>query len=171
MADEQPESVLFTYLAPFVGVLLVAVGIGAAVPGGYALIQGDIAGCGDPSIAVESPEETAGQFGNATSPNLARFQYEELSSAEQTAFTEAIDDPVGEAKVKGEFPHAAEFRNGSIVTYEGEQRYVTVVAEHPCYAAAPLQFPLGVFAIAFGTLAILSPPIYRRMVALEEQAE
>ncbi|MBX0323430.1 hypothetical protein EGH21_10360 [Halomicroarcula sp. F13] len=167
--SDQPESVLFTYLAPFLGVLLVAVGIGAAVPGGYALIQDEISTCGEPTIAVEGPEETARRFAETT-PQVARFDYEDLSTAEQTAFTEALTDPRGEAHVTGDFPNAAQFRNGSIVRHEGERHYVTIVSENPCFEAAPLQFPLGVFAIAFGVVGILTPPLYRKLVALERSA-
>lgn len=168
--SDQPESVLFTYLAPFVGVLLVAVGIGAAVPGGYALIQDEISTCGEPTIAVEGSEATERRF-NETTPQVARFEFEDLSTAEQTAFTEALSHPRGEAHVSGDFPNAVQFRNGSIVRYEGQRHYVTVVSENPCFDAAPLQFPLGVFAIAFGVVGILTPPLYRKLVALEESAE
>jgi len=163
------ESILFTYIAPFVGVLLVAVGIGGAVPGGYAIIQDEITTCNQPTIAVEGPEETAQRF-NTTNPQLATFQFEELSQAEQQAFVNATEDPVREARVTGAFPNGNAFRNGSIVTYEGEQHYVTVVAENPCFIAPELQFPLGVFAIIFGLIGILSPPIYRKLIELEEKA-
>ena len=64
-------------------------------------------------------------------------------------------------------PHRSAFLNGSLVSYEGERYYVAVVAENPCFVAAPLQFPLGVFAIALGIVGILTPPAYRRLVALE----
>ena len=163
------ESLLFTYIAPFVGVLLVAVGVGGAVPGGYALIQEDIASCGDPTIDVEGPEETAERFEYAQ-PDVQRLDYEELSPAEQEAFIDARDDPVGEAKVQGEFPNGPTIRNGSLITYEGEEHYTTVVSENPCFIAPELQFPLGVFAIIFGVVGILTPPIYRKLVDLEEQA-
>ena len=59
-ADTGSESALFTYGVPFVGVLVVAVGIAAAVPGAYALIQEDLTPCGSPTIAVESPEQPEG---------------------------------------------------------------------------------------------------------------
>lgn len=163
------ESILFTYVAPFVGVLLVAVGIGGAVPGGYAIIQEDITTCDQPTIAVEGAAESPLQI-NETAPNLRTFAFEELSPAEQEAFVEALDDPVGEARVDGEFPNGDAFRSGSIVVYEGERHYVTVVAENPCFIAPELQFPLGVFAIIFGVVGILSPPIYRKLVELEERA-
>ena len=167
MAD---ESVLFTYITPFVGVLLVAVGIGGAVPGGYASIQEDIPPWGDPSMAVGGPEGGAKQFSPAP-PGVERFNFPELSAPEQAAFREALAGPVGEAHVNGSFPNGDDFRNGSIVRYEGADHYVTVVSENPCYATPALQFPLGVFAIIFGVVGILTPPIYRKLVALEEQAD
>ncbi|WP_254271061.1 hypothetical protein [Haloarcula marina] len=163
------ESILFTYVAPFLGVLLVAMGIGGAVPGGYALIQQEISNCGDPTIAVEGPAETERRFGEVT-PQIRRFQFDALSEAEQTAFTEALDDPIGEAHVDGDFPNGDAFRNGSIVVYEDQRHYVTVVSENPCFDAAALQFPLGVFAIALGLVGILTPPLYRKLVELERSA-
>ena len=165
-ADTSP---LFTYVVPFLGVLLVAVGIGAAVPGGYALIQETIATCGEPTIAVDGPESTERRFGDGA-PALPTLAFEDLSNAEREAFLDALADPVGEAHVPGPFPDRQAFANGTLVAYEGERYYVTVVSENPCFDAAPLQFPLGVFAIALGTLGILTPPLYRRLVELEERA-
>jgi hypothetical protein len=164
-------SIVFTYGAPFLGVLIVAVGIAAAVPGAYGLIQEDIADCGDPTIAVDSPAETDARFGDdppATVPTLA---FEDLSSDERTALESAITDPVGEAHVQGAFTNEAAFRNGTLVTYEGDRYYATVVADNPCFQAAPLQFPLGVFAIALGIVGILTPPAYRKLVELETGLE
>jgi hypothetical protein len=166
----EATSLLFTYVAPFLGVLLVAVGIGAAVPGGYALIQEDIATCGEPTIAVEGPAETERRFDGTVDPSLPRLAFEELSAAEQEAFREARSDAVGEAHVSGPFPNRPAFLNGTLVIYEGERHYATVVSENPCFDAAPLQFPLGVFAIAFGFVGILTPPLYRWLVELEERA-
>lgn len=162
-------SPLFTYVVPFLGVLLVAVGIGAAVPGGYALIQTEIATCGEPTIAVDGPEATERRFGDG-SPSIPTLAFEDLSTAEREAFREALAAPAGEAHVSGPFPDRPAFVNGTLVAYEGERYYVTVVSENPCFDAAPLQFPLGVFAIALGTLGILTPPLYRRLVELEERA-
>jgi hypothetical protein len=169
--DDAERSILFTYAIPFVGVLLLSIGIAAAVPGVYAIIQEDITTCGTPTIAVEPPEETEHRFGDGPDANLAHLEFAELSSAEQTAFREAIDHPVGEARVQGSFPHHSEFVNGTLLTYEGERYYVTVVAENPCFEAHPLQFPLGAFATALGIVGILTPPAYRRLVALEEALE
>jgi len=163
------ESIIFTYVAPFVGVLLVAVGIGGAVPGGYAIIQEDITSCDAPTIAVEGPEETAQRF-NETNPNLTTLEYETLSEDEQAAFDEALADPRGEARVEGSFPNGDTIRNGTVIMYDDERHYVNVVAENPCYTTPALQFPLGVFTIIFGVVGILSPPIYRKLIELEEQA-
>jgi hypothetical protein len=162
-------SPLFTYVVPFLGVLLVAVGIGAAVPGGYALVQERLVTCGEPTIAVEGPEATERRFGDGD-PALSTLAFEDLSSAEREAFLGALGDPIGEAHVSGPFPARPAFANGTLVAYEGERYYATVVSENPCFDAAPLQFPLGVFAIALGTLGILTPPLYRRLVELEERA-
>lgn len=164
----RPDSVVFTYVVPFVGVLLVAVGIAAAVPGAYGLIQAEISPCDQPTIAVETAEQTQRHFGDDPRPRLARFDFEELAPAEQTAFEAALDDARNEAHVSGDFPHGPAFRNGSLVTYQGQRHYVTVVSENPCLQIVPLQFPLGVFAIALGIVGILTPPAYRWLVALEE---
>ncbi|GCF12243.1 hypothetical protein Harman_01780 [Haloarcula mannanilytica] len=164
------DSFIFQYLAPFIGVLLIAVGIAGAVPGGYAIIEPDLENCGNPTIGVESPDETAERFSSDEGPRLPQLTFEDLSAAEQDAFQAAIDDPVGEEQVVGDVPNADAFRRGAIVTYEGEEYYVTIVAENTCFAAAPLQFPLGVFAIALGFLCVLAPPLYRRLIRLEQRA-
>jgi hypothetical protein len=169
MSDDT-DSPLFTYGAPLFGVFLVAVGIAAAVPGAYAIIQEDITTCGTPSIAVDTAEETEQRFGENPPLSLTRVEYSQLSPAEQTAFDEALVDPVSEARIEGPSPTYQAFLNGTLVTYEGEQYYVTVVAENPCFTAAPLQFPLGVFAIALGVVGILTPPAYRKLVSLERDA-
>jgi len=164
------ESIFFIYVAPFVSVLVVAVGIGAAVPGGYAIIQEDITTCDSPTIAVEGPEETQQRFSDSEPQGLSRLHYENLSEAERAAVDGALADPIGEARVEGAFPNGDSIRNGSIVVYEGERHYTTVVAENPCFVAPELQFPLGVSAIIFGIIGILSPPIYRKLVELEDRA-
>lgn len=170
-ADADATSPLFTYGVPFVGVLIVAVGIAAAVPGAYALIQEDLTTCGAPTIAVESPEETADRFGDSPPPTVDRLEFAALAPTEQTAFEAALDDPIGEAHVEGAFPNDGAFRNGAIVAYDGDEYYATVVADNPCFQAAPLQFPLGVFAIALGIVGILTPPAYRKLVELERGLE
>lgn len=171
MADDgEDTSLLFTYVTPFVGVLLIAIGIGGAVPGGYALIQDELRDCDSPTILVESSERAA-ELTDEGSPRLAQLDFAELSDAEQTAFTEALDAPRHEAHIHGSFPNRPAFANGTIVSYQGERYYSTIVAENTCFRAPPLGFPLGVFAIGLGTVAVLFPPMYRKLVDLERQAD
>ena len=160
-------STLFTYGAPFLGVLLVSVGIAAAVPGAYGLLQNP-EDCGNPTISVEGPDRTATQFDGDPPQTVARLDYAALSPAERTAFEDALADPIGEAELRGDAPNYRSFVNGTLVTYEGERHYLTVVAQNSCYEGARLQFPLGVFAIALGIVGILTPPGYRKLIALEE---
>ncbi|MFB6206627.1 MAG: hypothetical protein ABEJ05_08905 [Haloglomus sp.] len=159
---------LFTYGAPFLGVLLVAVGIGGAVPGAYGIIQEDIADCGNPLISVDPVEK---QFQGEPPDVLHRFTVNELAPGERRAFRRALDDPIGEAHVRGDFPHRPSFENGVLIDADGRTYYVIIVANHPCFETAPLQFPLGVFAIALGIVGILTPPGYRRLAALEERIQ
>lgn len=161
------DSTLFTYGAPLIGVLLVSVGIAAAVPGAYGMIQTEIADCGDPTILVETPEQTRERFDDPSQAPVSRLAFTDLDAGERAAVRDALADPQGEAHVRGEFPHYRTFLNGTVIRYEGEYHYATVVAENPCFEAAPLQFPLGVFAIALGVVGILTPPAYRKLVALE----
>jgi hypothetical protein len=167
--DGDPDSLLFTYVTPFVGVLLIAIGIGGAVPGGYALVQDELRDCDTPTVLVEGPERAASLVDDG-GPALPRLAFAELSAAERTAFTEALDAPRNEAHVDGAFPNRPAFENGTIITYEGERYYATIVAENTCFRAPALGFPLGVFAIGLGTVAVLVPPAYRRLVALESRA-
>lgn len=164
------DSALFTYGAPFLGILLVAVGIGAAVPGAYDLIQEDISTCSAPTVAVESAEETREHFGDPPRVNLTEREFEALSEAERAAFREALRDPQGEAHVPADAPNLPAFRNGTFVVRDGARHYVTVVSDNPCFSAPPLGFPLGVFAIALGIVGILTPPAYRKLVELEADA-
>lgn len=168
MTDD--DSLLFVYVVPFVGVILVAVGIGSAVTGGYALLEQQSQTCGNPTIAVESPEETHEHFGANPPIDFERIPFEELSRAERDAFEEAVADAVGEAEIAGSNPNRGAFLNGTLVVYEGETYYTTIVAENTCFSAPPLQFPLGVFSLALGVVAILAPPAYRRLVALDRES-
>jgi hypothetical protein len=164
--DDTVGAVLFTYGAPFVGVLLVAVGIGAAVPGAYGLVQTDIADCGDPIVSVEPVEE---QFDGGPPESLPRLTPDDLTTGERKAFQEALADPRSEAAFRDDFRNRPAFENGTLVETADRTYYATIVADHPCFTTAPLQFPLGVFAIALGIVGILTPPGYRRLVALEER--
>jgi hypothetical protein len=167
--DDGGDSLLFTYVTPFLGVLLVAIGIGGAVPGGYALVQEDLRDCDTPTVLVEPPERAAALAGD-DGPRLERLAFADLSGAEQSAFVEALDAPRREAHVDGAFPNRPAFENGTLIDYRGDTYYATVVAENTCFRAPALGFPLGLFAIGLGTVALLVPPAYRRLVALEREA-
>ncbi|WP_136588777.1 hypothetical protein [Salinigranum halophilum] len=170
MADDgEDTSLLFTYVTPFVGVLLIAIGIGGAVPGGYALIQDELRDCDSPTIVVEPPERATELVEN-DGPQLQRLAFADLTDAEQEAFVEALDAPRREAHIHGSFANRAAFESGVIVTYQGERYYSTIVAENTCFRAPALGFPLGVFAIGLGTVAVLIPPVYRKLVELDERA-
>ncbi|WP_216824805.1 hypothetical protein [Salinigranum rubrum] len=157
MADDTEEtSLLFTYVAPFVGVLLIAIGIGGAVPGGYALIQDELRDCDSPTIVVESSER-ADELVGEDGVQLERLDFEELTDAEREAFREALDAPRREAHIYGAFDNREAFESGVVVTYQGERYYSTIVAENTCYRVPALAFPLGVFAIGLGTVAVLVP--------------
>ncbi len=174
-ASDDPEpaidSALFTYGAPFAGVLLVAVGIAAAVPGGYALVQPALAACGVPTVAVDSPADTDRRFGTDPPATVDRVEFDALTPAERAALEAALSDPVGEARVGTVPPGGTAFRNGTLVTYRGERYYATIVADNDCVRAAPMQFPLGLSAILIGLAGVLTPPAYRRLVALETGGE
>jgi hypothetical protein len=165
MADTT-EPWLVTYAAPFLGVLLVTVGIAGGVMGGYSVVQTELDLCGDPSIEVASEERTA-QYTGTDGPTLARLSVAELSPAERDAFRRALADPTRQARVRGELAHLPEFRAGALVSYEDGERYVFLASANPCVGVPPLLFPLGVVSILLGVGGVLTPPLYRRLAAFE----
>ncbi|WP_135821940.1 hypothetical protein [Halostella litorea] len=165
---------LLTYGVPFVGTVLLAAGIGAAVLGGYGAVQGEAGLCGTPLVGVESPEETERLLSGygAGGPTLQRVAFENLSAAEREAFEEALDAPDGEGSVDGAFPNRGAFADGVLVDYGGETYYATLRSDKACTSVDPLLLPLGLAAMAFGALGVLTPPLYRRYAAFERrQAE
>lgn len=160
------EPWLVTYAAPFLGVLLVTVGIAGGVMGGYSVVQSELDLCGHPSIEVTSEERTA-QYTGPDGPALARLSVAELTPAERRAFQRALDSPTREAEVRGELTHLPEFRAGVLVSYEGGERYVFLASANPCVGVPPLLFPLGVVSILLGVGGVLTPPLYRRLAAFE----
>ncbi|WP_266076414.1 hypothetical protein [Haladaptatus caseinilyticus] len=167
--DESTGSVVLTYGAPFLGTLLVAVGLAGGTLGGYAIAQSELGLCGNPTIVVYSPAETA-QYTNPGGPTLERFSAAELTAGERHAFEEALRSPRQVADVRSEFVHRDAFRRGVLVTTGGTARYVTISSTNPCLSVDPLLFPLGVVAILLGILGILTPPLYRKLLEREERA-
>jgi hypothetical protein len=161
-----------TYGPPFLGTLLVALGLAGGVVGGYAVVQAELGLCGDPTIVVSSPEATAQLTAERPpGPALQQFAIAELSPAERRAVSTAVAEPTGEAVVRGRFVHRRAFERGALVDYRGATRYVAVASTTTCLAVNPLLFPLGVVSILLGVVGILVPPVYRRLLALEAESE
>jgi len=162
---------LLTYGVPFLGTVLLAAGIGAAVLGGYGAVQADAGLCGAPTIGVESPEDTerlrSGYGGDG--PTLRTLSFDDLSPAERAAFEEGVDAFDGEGEVDGPFPNREAFESGVLVRYEGETHYATLRSTRPCTSVDPILLPLGLAAMAFGALGVLTPPLYRRYAAFERR--
>jgi hypothetical protein len=135
----------------FLGAMLLAIGIGAAVVGGYALIQEDFGLCGNPILEVSSPSTPA------SGPTLAAS---DLSGPERTAFVEAVTGLTSEAEIDGQIRTDA-LREGAVVTYGGERYYAVVGSLNRCVSIDQLVFPLGVALVGLGALAYVSPTLRR----------
>jgi hypothetical protein len=166
-ADDEPWVV--TYAAPFLGVLLIVVGISAGVMGGYSVVQSELDLCGDPTIQVAS-EETTAEYTGSGGPSLERLTVESLTTAERAAFREALAAPTGEAEVAGDVAHLEQFDAGVMIEYDDGERYVSLASRNQCVGVPSLLFPLGVVAIFFGGGGVLTPPLYRRVAAFETES-
>lgn len=165
MAD---DSVLVVYVAPFVGTLLLTVGIAAGVTGGYTVVQNQLGLCGHPTIHV-ADADTSQQYVGPGAPSIRRIPVEELSPAEREAFHRALDAPLREAEIQGEAPHLEAFTEGVVVTYEGGPRYVTLSSFNFCLQVPPLLLPLGIVSMLVGVAGILTPPLYRSLERIEAE--
>jgi hypothetical protein len=168
--DDRPTaSTLLTYGAPFLGTLLVAVGIAGGILGGYAAVQAELGLCGESTIVVYPPGQSEQYANPQAGPTLRRFDVSELAPAERRAFKEAVRSTRGEAEVRGRFVHRRAFRRGILVSDGGTVRYATVASTNSCLSVDPLLFPLGVVSILLGVLGILTPPLYRMVLEREER--
>lgn len=158
------ESLLLTYAAPFLGVVLIAIGLPLAIVGGYVVVQDGVGLCGEPTITATSADEYDGALAT-----IETLPAEDLSAAERTALEEAIDSPLQEGTVAGELSNRETLLEGAIVEYEGERYYVQIASLNSCLEVAPLLFPIGVIAILVGVIGVLTPPIYRKMAGFEER--
>ncbi|WP_306058219.1 hypothetical protein [Natronococcus wangiae] len=163
---ESGESFALTYVAPFLGVLLIAVGIPLAILGGYVVVQDTLNLCGDPSIDVRA-------LGDEERPSAAvgELEYGELSQAEQRALEQAIGSPLEEATVEGEMENRDVLLEGAVVEVDGERYYVRIASLNSCLRAEPLLFPIGMVGILLGIVGVLTPPIYRKMAGFEERIQ
>lgn len=163
---------LLTYGAPFLGAVLLSLGIAGGVIGGYSVIQQDLGLCGDPLIHVDTAADTDALLqgsGDSPGPALDRIPFSDLSDAEQAAFEEALDSPRREGEVDGEFPNREAVVAGVLVTDEGEEYYTTLASDNECLSADPLLFPLGIVGILLGIGGVLTPPLYRWYVRFERR--
>ncbi|WP_121744756.1 hypothetical protein [Natronorubrum halophilum] len=162
----ETESILLTYAAPFLGVVLIAVGIPLAIVGGYVVVQDGVGLCGEPTISATPADE----YGGATA-TIEELPAQELSTAERQALEEAIDSPLREGTIDGEGSNEEALLEGVIVEYEGERYYVQITSQNTCLEVEPLLFPIGGVAIFIGVLGVLTPPIYRKMAGFEERMQ
>lgn len=151
---DDEESRVITYGVPFVAALLVAVGIAGVVLGGWALVQPAVGGCETAVISVSTEEQTDQRLANDEwASSVDRLEFEELTPAEQRAFTEALERPHREGTVEGDFEHRAAFRRGVVVTREGTERYATLASTNECLTVDPLVLPLGAVTLLVGFVA------------------
>jgi hypothetical protein len=158
------ESLVLTYAAPFLGVVLIAAGLPLAIVGGYVVVQDGIGLCGKPTITATPADEYEGALAT-----IETLPADDLSSAEREALEEAIDSPLREGKVEGELANRAALLEGAIVEYEGARYYVRITSRNSCLEVAPLLFPIGAIGILIGIVGVLTPPIYRKMAGFEER--
>ncbi|OAQ51110.1 hypothetical protein HTG_18245 [Natrinema mahii] len=158
------ESLVLTYAAPFLGVVLIAVGLPLAIVGGYVVVQDGVGLCGDPTISATPVDER-----EEPPSTVEALPADDLSAAERAALEEAIDSPLQEGKVDGEVTNRAALLEGAIVEYEDQRYYVRITSQNSCLEVAPLLFPIGAIAILLGIGVVLTPPIYRKMAGFEER--
>lgn len=148
---EDEESRVITYVVPFVAAVLVAVGIVGVVLGGWSLVQPAVGGCGNPVITVSTQEATEERLADPEwAATVERLRFEDLTPAEQRAFTEAVESPQREGTVVGEFDNREAFRQGVVVSHRGTDRYATVVTMNECLTVDPLVLPLGALSLFVG---------------------
>ncbi|MDS0478035.1 hypothetical protein [Natrinema sp. 1APR25-10V2] len=160
----ESESLLLTYVAPFLGVLLIAAGLPLTIVGGYVVVQDSVGLCGTPSITA-TPVDEYEDFPETVEVLPA----EELTAAERAAIEEALESPLREGTIDGDVANREALFEGVVVPYEGERYYVQITSRNSCLAAEPLLFPIGGIAILVGIAGVLTPPIYRKMAGFEER--
>jgi hypothetical protein len=162
---------VLTYGAPFLGAVLLSLGIAGGVVGGYSVVQTELGLCGNPIVTVETAEDTErlqdgyGEGG----PTLDRIPLSNLSAAEREAVEAARDASTREGEVDGAFPNREAIERGVLVTADGEAYYTTLASDNECLAADPLLLPLGVVGILLGIGGVLTPPLYRWYLAFERR--
>ncbi|QLG47759.1 hypothetical protein [Natrinema halophilum] len=160
----ESESLVLTYAAPFLGVLLIAVGLPLSIVGGYVVVQDSVGLCGDPTITATPVDEYDG-----VPESVDELPVEDLTTAEQRALEEATASPFREGTIEGDVANLDVLLDGAVVAYEGDRYYVQIASQNSCLEAEPLLFPVGGIAILVGIAGVLTPPIYRKMAGFEER--
>lgn len=151
-----------TYTLSFVGIVILSASIGGVVLGPYAAIQPTYGLCNNPTVEVYSPEDTADLTAGEEVPNFRQFSYDDLTEEERETFREAESSPLEEAEIDGRTTHFEEFRNGSVVTYEGERYYTVVASLDDCMDAGAFNLPLSVVGVVVGLGLSIAPGLRRR---------
>lgn len=150
------------FVLPFVGLLLFSAGAGATVLGAYGAAQEELGLCGKPVVDITPPEEQSVTAGTRFGPGFPRLAYGDLTPAEQDAFREALRTPRHTGTIDGRFAHVSAFRDGVVITYEGEEYYGTVATYDRCVSVGPLVLPLGVVGVGAGVALFVLPNLGRR---------
>lgn len=153
------DTIAFT--VRFLGAVLVAIGIGGAVVGGYATFQESAGLCGTPELEIRS---SGSAVPSAGSPAL---DASDLSSAERAAFVAAVEGPANTAEIDGPISTAA-LRNGAVVGYQGERYYAVIGSLNGCVSVDPLVFALGATLLVLGGVAFVGPTVRRRLESFRE---
>lgn len=164
---------LLTYGAPFLGAILLSVGLAGGVLGGYSSIQREAGLCSDPiltvSTAAQTQERLASHQGNSLT--FSTIEFANLSDAEQEAFEEALQSFRREGEINGTLQHRRAFRRGVVVNYEGAGYYTALASRNSCLTVSPLLLPMGLVSILLGVAGVLTPPVYRRYAAFERRQQ
>ena len=148
------------YLAPIFGLLLIAGGLGGVVIGGYGAVQKNLNLCGTPIVDVTPQSEAPPlSHGSQVGPSMPVIKYSELTTGEQKAFQEGLDNPRHLGHVHGDFKHRKAFKHDAIVKYQNEKYLVTVTDMNRCLVADPLVLPLGLGALLFGGVFYMLPSL------------
>lgn len=150
------------YAVSFVGVLVISASLGGVVIGAYAPFQDDFGLCGSPILEVSPPMATEEMVAGDEPPDFPRLEYGELTPDEQQAFRAALDSVNNEQEVEGDIEHLTTFRNGAVVTYQGEEHYVTVSSLNRCVPMGAFSLPLNIAGLVVGAGLYVAPGLWRR---------
>ncbi|EMA52654.1 MULTISPECIES: FecR/PupR family sigma factor regulator [Halococcus] len=148
------------YAVSFVGIVILSASIGPAVVGAYATVQEDYGLCSDPDLEVSSADDTAELTAGNDVPEFVRLDYDELSTAEQRAFRAALASANGVKPIEGDVEHRSAFRDGALVTYQGENHYAVIGSRNDCVTDS-FNLPLSIAGLVVGSGLVIAPGVWR----------